>query len=557
MPVLKKPHNIPAVPVASQVLDENGKLTQEFVYFLRALADLVRDIDDVEVLARASDWRPSAQSEIVADPGADTQILYNHNGMVTSDPNFTWNPTNQVATVTGKTGGAAYPAFIVTDPNTPHTAYVESDAGFWSGSPSYQAFQATAGGFSGNNLNLGGYLAVAENATQPPPPSSGDTWSPSGNPNSVGVMYYDYVPTPGTAYWYARYSTVGTTLADAYVSAAGMYASGAATNAIQAPNGGILAKDIAATDAAWNGLQNTNGGMAATAVYLKTNAAVPASPGTISGASYGGLGYQGGSTYWYWNGSAWASIDFAASTAPPGTDKQIIYNAAAHWGASAYLNWDYTNNRLGIGTAVPLDVLHVHKATDANLWVRLGGAISGAAGIGIDSINDANTARMPITIGGSAIILSQGNVGLGLTNPTYQLQLSTDNAYKQLTNAWFITSDIRLKTDLREYSDGLEKLRQVQPIRYRLNGKANLPLHAEGIGIDAAAHKDVLADCISTIEGEIDGEKTDIYQFNSHAIVFMLINAVKELAERLERIEQQHEPIRHWFSNLGFGRKHE
>ena len=58
MPILRNSHNIPAVPVASQVQDQNGKLTQEYIYFLRELADMATDIDDIEVLARQANLRP-------------------------------------------------------------------------------------------------------------------------------------------------------------------------------------------------------------------------------------------------------------------------------------------------------------------------------------------------------------------------------------------------------------------------------------------------------------------------------------------------------------------
>ena len=59
MPILKNPHNIPAVPVTSQVLDGNGTITQEWSHFFRELADFKRDINDVEVLARRV-WLPDS-----------------------------------------------------------------------------------------------------------------------------------------------------------------------------------------------------------------------------------------------------------------------------------------------------------------------------------------------------------------------------------------------------------------------------------------------------------------------------------------------------------------
>ena len=42
-----------------------------------------------------------------------------------------------------------------------------------------------------------------------------------------------------------------------------------------------------------------------------------------------------------------------------------------------------------------------------------------------------------------------GNVGIGKTNPAYQLELSTDSAAKPSTNTWTVTSDERLKTDIQ------------------------------------------------------------------------------------------------------------
>jgi hypothetical protein len=351
--------------------------------------------------------------------------------------------------VTGKTGGAAYPALVVTDPNTPHTAYLQSDAGFLTNST--------------------------------------------------------------------------------------------ATNAIQAPNGGVTAKDIAATDSVWNGLQNSSGGIAANAVYTKTNGTAPANPG----AGYGGLDYQGGSTYWYWNAATpgWTTVDLSAV----GTGNFWVAGS----GGVIY----YNGGKVGIGTASPIGALDL-CTPGANTYLNLT-PTSGSYGLylGEDSATQAvtfyhgpnygfvvNVLNAPLVLGAnnaaSVYVWPGGNVGIGMTNPAYKLQLAVDSAAKPATNTWTVPSDIRLKTDVRDYTDGLDKLRQVKPIRYRYNGKANMP-KTEGVGLDAAAHKHLLPDCISTLEGEIDGEKTDIHHFNSHAITFLLINAVRELAERLEKLERE------------------
>jgi len=47
------------------------------------------------------------------------------------------------------------------------------------------------------------------------------------------------------------------------------------------------------------------------------------------------------------------------------------------------------------------------------------------------------------------VVTCNGNVGIGKTNPAYQLELSTDSAAKPSTNTWTVTSDERLKTDIQ------------------------------------------------------------------------------------------------------------
>ena len=62
------------------------------------------------------------------------------------------------------------------------------------------------------------------------------------------------------------------------------------------------------------------------------------------------------------------------------------------------------------------------------------------------------------------------NVGLGITGPTYQLQLSTDSAAKPGTNTWTVASDARIKTDIRPFTDGLNTILGINPVWYKYNG---------------------------------------------------------------------------------------
>ena len=96
----------------------------------------------------------------------------------------------------------------------------------------------------------------------------------------------------------------------------------------------------------FNSVQATNAGFYTNlgfttdqAIYLKDfGSATMNAPG----AGYGALAHQSGSTYWYWNGSSYASVNFAASAAVCGSNQQIQYNNFGSCGASSALTFDGT-----------------------------------------------------------------------------------------------------------------------------------------------------------------------------------------------------------------------
>lgn len=148
---------------------------------------------------------------------------------------------------------------------------------------------------------------------------------------------------------------------------------------------------------------------------------------------------------------------------------------------------------------------------------------TGTAGL---LINDqGNTANL-------LFLLNNGRLGLGMS-PTKQLELSLDSAQKPTTNTWTITSDRRVKKDIRPYTKGLEAILSIQPVEYHFNGKGVMPDEAA----DAPFHVSVIAqdlletlpELVSHSDGEIDGRATDVLGYVGHDVTFMLIGAVKEL----------------------------
>lgn len=52
--------------------------------------------------------------------------------------------------------------------------------------------------------------------------------------------------------------------------------------------------------------------------------------------------------------------------------------------------------------------------------------------------------------GNTLFVNGQQRVGIGISNPLYQFQLSTDSAGKPSTSTWIISSDERIKEDIKE-----------------------------------------------------------------------------------------------------------
>ena len=137
-------------------------------------------------------------------------------------------------------------------------------------------------------------------------------------------------------------------------------------------------------------------------------------------------------------------------------------------------------------------------------------------------------------------IKGDGFLGLGTTNPTYRLQLSTDSAAKPSTNTWTIASDSRIKTNIQPYTKGLAEIVQVAPITYDYNGKGGMTAGPGGISIIAQDLQPIFPECVGSYKGkleETDEEEIDILNYNGHAITFALINAIKELDAKVKALE--------------------
>ena len=216
-----------------------------------------------------------------------------------------------------------------------------------------------------------------------------------------------------------------------------------------------------------------------------------------------------------------------------------------------------SGGNVGIGTTSPGGKLHVWGES------YLGGSVSGNTAILLRNLSGVNridsydypiTQNYPLSILGSYISLSttdteririnNNGVGIGTTSPGYQLTLSTDSAAKPTSNTWTISSDARVKEVIGPYTRGVADIVALEPRYYRLNGAFGSVddgrVHVSVIAQEAQAtwpemigtydHTDKDADDVETV--------TELLNLNTNELQWALVNAIKELAQRVEALER-------------------
>jgi len=145
--------------------------------------------------------------------------------------------------------------------------------------------------------------------------------------------------------------------------------------------------------------------------------------------------------------------------------------------------------------------------------------------------------------GYTVINLKNGNVGIGTTNPSYQLQLSTNSAAKPTSNVWTVASDDRIKQNIQDFPDGLNVLLKLKPRTYQYNGAGGQGYQDTNthIGIIAQEVEEVAPYMIETGNGSINGQEvTDFKAYQGHALSFIIVNAIQELNQKIDTLTQQY-----------------
>jgi hypothetical protein len=128
--------------------------------------------------------------------------------------------------------------------------------------------------------------------------------------------------------------------------------------------------------------------------------------------------------------------------------------------------------------------------------------------------------------------LLHGNVGINAEDPTAALVVNGDAL--NLTGAWGVYSDERLKQDVEPYEDGLSTVMQLRPVRFHYNGLEGLSAEEAQVGLIAQDVERIAPHMISVRNGR---DLEDVRTLSTQALPYILINAVQELQERVRELE--------------------
>jgi hypothetical protein len=185
---------------------------------------------------------------------------------------------------------------------------------------------------------------------------------------------------------------------------------------------------------------------------------------------------------------------------------------------------------------------HNSHASDSDYALRQGPNgdvdINAASGQAVSIRQNGNTVRLGISPAGNVVVGSLADLpGAG----TAVLQVPGE-AFKLTPghDTWNIPSDARLKEDVRDLEAGLAQLRQVRPVRFRCNGRAGTPAGLAGVGVIGQEIEQIFPEMIRRVPGDVAGEPDleDLRIYDGSSLTYVLVNAVKELAGKVDQLEQ-------------------
>ena len=103
---------------------------------------------------------------------------------------------------------------------------------------------------------------------------------------------------------------------------------------------------------------------------------------------------------------------------------------------------------------------------------------------------------------------------------------------------WATFSDRRVKKDIRPYTRGLNEIKQINPVWYKYNELSGYKdTENDYVGIIAQEMEHVLPNTVSEFDDSNNSGISYKKQFNGSEVMWTLVNAVKELTQKIKTLE--------------------
>jgi len=257
-------------------------------------------------------------------------------------------------------------------------------------------------------------------------------------------------------------------------------------------------------------------------------------------------------------GAGISSYKLNNSIIKPSSDSTSAIKITKANGTTTILNINSTNNFVGIGTDNPVRKLHIYD-TDSNGGLRLEGGSDGpniewrtgtTRHWNIDQEGTNPNLRFfteNSSDGEGAVrmlITESGNVGIGTDNPAYRLDVNGQCH----ASSFPTSSDKRFKENVKEINNALEKVKKLRGVYFNWNKFYRETLEVDEtedteIGVIAQEVKKVIPEVVTTFKREVGGKKKKYYSVEYARLSALLINAIKELAEKVENLEKKYGEI--------------
>lgn len=188
---------------------------------------------------------------------------------------------------------------------------------------------------------------------------------------------------------------------------------------------------------------------------------------------------------------------------------------------------------------IKLNNAGVHGAPRVNLYSH-GAETDVNNGIVFWNQPPNDDAKVLLSLGPDGLV--QIGPGGGVTGTPSNPRLSVfGDACKPGGGSWSSCSDLRLKSDIHPFAGGLDILRAINPIRYKYNGKAGMPTDKEYIGVIAQELRKIAPYTVSIVNMKIepsDAAETEVLMFDPSALMYIAVNAIKELDAKVSELKQ-------------------